>query len=245
MAESAPHRMAAESSGRHRRTGSADRRDRSGRRLRLISTVGLGVGLLLLAIPFGAETLRTTLWGGGTEPEVGVPVAVADPPAPGSPVAEPTPDAALPTGTPGATPTATPGPTSRAGGAPASPPPAPSTPARPPLQEAGAAVPTPPPTTAPPSSPAAPPPPPPPAQPVLLGPDGRDGLARMMDRYCDEHVGGASWADTRGDGWECERLLLSSRTIDIDRACRDTYGDGAFAENREGRDPFGWRCFRR
>ncbi|GAB3966758.1 hypothetical protein [Plantactinospora veratri] len=131
----------------------------------------------------------------------------------------------------------------RASDAPASPP---TTPSRPPLHGAGAAVPTPPATTAPPSSPAAPPPPPPPAQPVLLGPDDRDGLARMMDRYCDEHVGGASWADTRGDGgWECERLLLSSRTIDIDRACRDTYGDGAFAENREGRDPFGWRCFRR
>ncbi|MEE6311111.1 hypothetical protein V1634_30195 [Plantactinospora veratri] len=243
MAESAPDRMAVESSGRHRKARPVDRRDRSGRRLRLISTVGLGVGLLLLAIPFGAETLRTTLWGGGTEPEVGVPVAVADPPASESPVAGPTPDAALPTGTPDATPTATPSPTPRASDAPASPP---TTPSRPPLHGAGAAVPTPPATTAPPSSPAAPPPPPPPAQPVLLGPDDRDGLARMMDRYCDEHVGGASWADTRGDGgWECERLLLSSRTIDIDRACRDTYGDGAFAENREGRDPFGWRCFRR
>ncbi|GAA3752556.1 hypothetical protein GCM10022225_41310 [Plantactinospora mayteni] len=241
MAESAPHRMAAESSGRHRKAGPVDRRARSGRRLRLISTVGLGVGLLLLAIPFGAETLRTVVWGGGAEPQVGVPAAVASPPGPEStPVAEPTPDGVLPTGTPGATPTATPTPTSRADGAPASTPPAPSTSSRPPIQ--GAAVPTSPATTGPPP-PAAPPPPP---QPVLLGPDGRDGLARMMDRYCDEHVGVTSWADTRGDGgWECDRLLLSSRTVDIDLACRDTYGDGAFAQNPEGRDPFGWRCFRR
>ncbi|MEO3926317.1 hypothetical protein ABGB07_20970 [Micromonosporaceae bacterium B7E4] len=242
MAESAPHRMAAESSGRHRKAGPVDRRDRSGRRLRVISTVGLGVGLLLLAVPFGAETLRTMGWGGGTEPGAGVPAAVASPPAPEStPPAYPTPDDVLPTGTPAATPTAIPSPTSGATGAPAPTPPAPSVSSRPPLQDA--AAPTPPATTGPPPPPAAPPPPP---QPVLLGPDGRDELARMMDRYCDEHVGGASWADTRDDGgWECERLLLSSRTIDIDRACRDTYGDGAFAENPQGRDPFGWRCFRR
>ncbi|MEQ4300446.1 hypothetical protein ABNF97_03460 [Plantactinospora sp. B6F1] len=242
MAESAPHRMVAESSGRHRRVGPVVRPDRAGRRLRLISTVGLGAGLLLLAIPFGAETLRTTVWGGGTEPRGGIPAAVASPPAPEStPAAGPTPADAPPTGpaapTPTATSTANPTSTPRATGAPAPTPPVPS---RPPL--ADAAAPTPPATTGP-QPPATTSPPPP--QPVLLGPNGRDELARMMDRYCDAHVGGLSWADTRDDGgWECGRLLLPARTVDIDRACRDSYGDAAFAENRAGRDPFGWRCFR-
>ncbi|MDG4791026.1 hypothetical protein O7626_34840 [Micromonospora sp. WMMD1102] len=242
MAESSAQWTVAESSGRHRKAGADNRRARSNRRLRLVSTVGLGAGLLLLAIPLGADSLRTMVWGGGTEPGVGVPAAATSPPGSGAepPPAGPTPDPAGPTGTPGPTPTAAPSPTSRAGGAGVSTPPAPPTPSRPPLQ--GAAAPTPPATTGPPA-PAAPPPPPP--QPVLLGPDGRDGLTRMMDRYCDDHVG-ASWADTRGDGgWECERLLLPSRTVDIDRACRDTYGDDAFAQNPDARDPFGWRCFRR
>jgi len=80
---------------------------------------------------------------------------------------------------------------------------------------------------------------------VSLGPDGREELTRMMDRYCDRHVS-ASWADPRGDGqWECQRLLLGSRRIDLDTACRDTYGDGAFADNANPEDAFGWRCFRR
>ncbi|GIG89193.1 hypothetical protein [Plantactinospora endophytica] len=242
MAESAPHPMGAESSGRHRKAAPVDRRDRSGRRLRLISAVGLGVGLLLLAIPFGADTVRTLVLGGDSEPQVGVPAAANPPEAPpvSTPDAGPTPDQAVPTGTPGPTATPSPSPTSPSTGAPTPTPSAPATPSRPPLE--GAAVPTPPATTSP-APPAAPPPPP---QPVLLGPDGRGELTDMIEEYCDDHVGLASWADTRSDGgWECDRLLLSSRSVDMDRACRDTFGDDAFAQNPAGRDAFGWRCFRR
>ncbi|MFY1674463.1 hypothetical protein ACN27G_31705 [Plantactinospora sp. WMMB334] len=249
MAESAATRTAPEPSGRHRAAGAAERRRRSSRRLRLVSTVGLGVGLLLIAIPFGTDLLRTVGLDGGTGPQAGVPTAVTDPPA-SPPIATPQPgpaaDGTAPSGTPDPSPTAPdPSPTPRATTRPTPPTGSPSP--QPPLQ--GAAVPAPsattgtPPATdpAPPAPPAAPPPP----QPVLLGPDGRSDLVRMMESYCDEHVGGLSWAETRGDGWECRRLLLSSRAVDLDRACRDTFGDGAFAENPQGRDPFGWRCFRR
>ncbi|MFC6019235.1 hypothetical protein ACFP2T_23875 [Plantactinospora solaniradicis] len=244
MVEDAPTGTAAESTGRHRAgrsagvTGAADRRARSGRGLRLTAILGLGVGLLVLAIPAGATVLRPYLWGGESGPEVAVPVAVASRP----PTPPPT-EAVGPT--PSATPEVSPSPTTsplppRATNAPGPTPSAPTVPTR-------TAVPGATPTQGPggTSRPPAAQLPPPPPEPVLLGPDGRDELAQMMDRYCDRHVGGASWADSRGDGrWECERLLLSSRIVDMDTACRDTYGDDAFARNDTG-DAFDWRCFRR
>ncbi|MBF9128706.1 hypothetical protein I0C86_06845 [Plantactinospora sp. S1510] len=245
MVKDAPTGTAAESTGRHRAgrsagvTGPADRRARPGRGLRLTAVLGLGLGLLVLAIPAGATVLRPYLWGGDSGPAAAVPVAAASRPPTPVPTEEAGP---TPSGTPEVPPSPTTSPLPpRATNAPGPTPSARSVPTR-------TAVPGATPTQGPGGTsrpPAAELPPPPPPEPVLLGPDGRDELARMMDRYCDRHVGGTSWADPRGDGrWECERLLLSSRTVDMDTACRDTYGDGAFARNDTG-DAFDWRCFRR
>ncbi|MBE1486222.1 hypothetical protein [Plantactinospora soyae] len=260
MVEDAPTGTAAEATGRHRAnrsaggtgpagkatgavdraTGAVDRRARSGRGLRLTAILGLGLGLLVLAIPAGASVLRPYVWGGDSGPEAAVPVAVASPPAASPPTQEAGP---TPSGTPELSPSPTTSPSAPpATGTPTTSPSVRPVPTRtalpgvtPPLAPGG--------TSNPPAAQL--PPPPAPPEPVLLGPDGRDELAQMMDRYCDRHVGGTSWADPRGDGrWECQRLLLSSRTVDMDTACRDTYGDGAFARN-DGGDAFDWRCFRR
>lgn len=250
MVEDAPTGTAAESTGRHRAgrsagvtgpagrsAGATDRRGRSGRGLRLTAILGLGIGLLVLAIPAGATALRPYLWGGESGPEVAAPVAVASrPPVP----AQTEEVGPTPSNTPADSPPPTSPPPSRATNAPG---PTPSAPAVPTRTAVPGATPTlgPGGTSNPPTAQL----PPPQPEPVLLGPDGRDELARMMDRYCDRHVGGPSWADSRGDGrWECERLLRSSRTVDMDTACRDTYGDGAFARNDTG-DAFDWRCLRR
>ncbi|MEE6258583.1 hypothetical protein [Plantactinospora sonchi] len=257
MTGNAPEATAADSTGRHRagraqgaagqiaggRRG-ATGRERGGGRIRLLSVLGLGVGVLVAAASFGPTAVRPLIWG-EPEPQVGVPVhgsrgstpSSAPQPPPAVPVA--TPSGVAPSGTPDPSPSPTP--TASAPGDRATP--TPSTSPRRPTGPAGTPTPAPGGTT---GAPVVPPPPAAPPQPVLLGPDGRDALARMIDGYCDRHVGGTSWADPRGDGgWECDRILLSSRTVDLDLACRDAYGDGAFPDNPDPGDAHGWRCYRR
>ncbi|MGI5212505.1 hypothetical protein [Plantactinospora sp. CA-290183] len=246
MAENAAARSDLDPSGRHRArsgrpAGAARRRDRSDLGIRIVSVVGLGVGLIVLAIGFGGDTLRPFIFDSGPEPQVGVPVAVASPP----PLRQP-----APADVPGPTPTAGPASGTPDPSSPATPTPTPSVTPSTSTSPSAAAVPTP---SATPSSPVVnpppvadvpPPPPLPPPQPVLLGPGGRGELTQLVERYCDRRVGSLSWADARGDGrWECGQLL-SSRIVDMDVACRDTYGDGAFARNTEPGDAYGWRCFR-
>ncbi|MEO3815003.1 hypothetical protein [Plantactinospora sp. B24E8] len=256
MTANAPGATEADTTGRHRvgraqgsagqAAGSGRRaavtRERGGGRIRLLSMVGLGVVVLAAAVSFGPTPVRPLIWG-EPEPQVGVPVNGSrnePPPAPSLPpptvVPVETPSGAVPSGTPSPTPTE---PDDRATATPSASPSRPS-------GAGGASTPTPGGTT---SAPAGPPPPAvpaPPPSPVLLGPDDQSGLSRMIDQYCDRHVGGASWADPRGDGgWECDRFLLSSRRVDLDLACRDAYGDGAFPDNPDPGDAHGWRCYRR
>ncbi|SCL27279.1 hypothetical protein GA0070624_3469 [Micromonospora rhizosphaerae] len=81
------------------------------------------------------------------------------------------------------------------------------------------------------------------ASPVLLGPSGNDGVANMAQGYCDRHAAGSS-AEPRNDGsWQCTRLLMAS-VVDMDVACRDTYGSGAYARTSDPGDPYAWRCYR-
>ncbi|MFU8854334.1 hypothetical protein ACNAW0_25615 [Micromonospora sp. SL1-18] len=79
--------------------------------------------------------------------------------------------------------------------------------------------------------------------PVLLGPSSNDGVATMAQQYCDRHTAGSS-AEARNDGrWQCTRLLLAS-AVDMDVACHDTYGSGAYAQTSNPGDPYAWRCYR-
>ncbi|MEU2615643.1 hypothetical protein ABZ570_29335 [Micromonospora sp. NPDC007271] len=79
--------------------------------------------------------------------------------------------------------------------------------------------------------------------PLLLGPSSSDGVANMVQGYCDRHAAGSS-AEARNDGrWQCTRLLSAS-VVDMDLACRDTYGSGAYAGTSNPGDPYAWRCYR-
>ncbi|SCE94734.1 hypothetical protein GA0074695_2366 [Micromonospora viridifaciens] len=79
--------------------------------------------------------------------------------------------------------------------------------------------------------------------PVLLGPSSNDGVANMVQGYCDRHAVGSS-AEPRNDGrWQCTRLLSAS-AVDMNVACRDTYGSGASARTSTPGDPYAWRCYR-
>ncbi|WP_117208402.1 hypothetical protein [Allorhizocola rhizosphaerae] len=78
--------------------------------------------------------------------------------------------------------------------------------------------------------------------PVLLGPSSGGGVENMVQRYCDRHSGGS--ADALSDGrWRCVRLLSSS-AVDLNVACRDSYGTGAYARSTRAGDPYAWRCYR-
>ncbi|MCW3844742.1 hypothetical protein ONA70_32155, partial [Micromonospora yasonensis] len=78
--------------------------------------------------------------------------------------------------------------------------------------------------------------------PLLLGPSGNDGVATMAQQYCDQHARGS--AEPRNDGrWQCTALLFAS-VVDMDVACRDTYGSGAYARTSNSGDPYAWRCYR-
>ncbi|OKI77057.1 hypothetical protein [Micromonospora sp. CB01531] len=79
--------------------------------------------------------------------------------------------------------------------------------------------------------------------PLLLGPSSNDGVANMVQQYCGRHIPGSS-AEPRNDGrWQCTRLLSAS-AVDMDVACRDTYGSGAYARTSTPGDPYAWRCYR-
>ncbi|MEV4755683.1 hypothetical protein AB0J86_11310 [Micromonospora sp. NPDC049559] len=214
-----------ESNGRHRAAHAREPEEagpsRGRRILWLLPVVALVGGVVLfVAALLGRGAPGTTPPQGEAAPEVGVAVSV---PAP-------TPDSTdwVNSLTPAAT----------AGGATATPTGSPSVTPSGASPTAGAASVTATPT-APPASPAAPPPP---AQPVLLGPGGNGQLESMVGQYCDRHYGG-SWVDTDGGRWRCERLL-SSKTVDMNVACRDRYGSDAFAQTSNSRDPYAWRCYR-
>jgi hypothetical protein len=203
----------------HTREVDAHPRPANRRRLWLIPVSGLAAVALLVALPF--------MRGSGRPPDGGPSVwATTTPPAmseePAILAARPSPP--LPSATlrnPSATagnPSATP----RAA------PPAPSS-----------AAPTPTPAVARPAQTRS-------SGPVQLGPSSNDGVASMVQQYCDRHAGGS--AEPRDDGgWQCTRRLLlfsSSSVVDMDVACSDTYGSGAYARTSNSGDPYAWRCYR-
>ncbi|MFF4894307.1 RodZ family helix-turn-helix domain-containing protein [Micromonospora chersina] len=81
------------------------------------------------------------------------------------------------------------------------------------------------------------------AGPILLGPSSGDGVANMVQRYCDRRVAGSSAKPRNDGGWQCARLLVAS-AVDMDVACRDTYEADAYARTSDSRDPYAWRCYR-
>ncbi|MEU9739728.1 hypothetical protein AB0E12_11115 [Micromonospora chersina] len=81
------------------------------------------------------------------------------------------------------------------------------------------------------------------AGPILLGPSSGDGVANMVQGYCDRRVAGSSATPRNDGGWQCARLLVAS-AVDMDVACRDTYGSDAYARTSDSGDPYAWRCYR-
>ncbi|MBV1856416.1 hypothetical protein [Catellatospora tritici] len=81
--------------------------------------------------------------------------------------------------------------------------------------------------------------------PVLLGPADGAGVKDLASQYCERHVSGGA-ARPRADGrWRCDRLLLLAVVVDMDVACRDAYGSGAYAQTSDAKNPNAWRCYRR
>ncbi|WP_121397612.1 hypothetical protein [Micromonospora sp. M71_S20] len=197
-----------------------DTRPRQARqRRRLIAVVGLALGTLLCALAF--------LWGSDRSPEGGLPLSTATIP-PGSsaePIALPDKPSAVPSSVIPRTSSAAPR-TTPSAMRPAAPSAAPS------VTHSATSPPTPTPAT--------------PTQtqsssPLLLGPSN-DGVKSMVQQYCDQHGGGS--AEPRNDsGWQCRQLLFAS-VVDMDVACRDTYGSGAYARTLNSEDPYAWRCYR-
>ncbi|MFU8854349.1 hypothetical protein ACNAW0_25690 [Micromonospora sp. SL1-18] len=191
----------------------------AGRRRWLIAVGGLAVGALLCAMAF--------TWGSDRPPEGALPLVTATipPDASEEPIAVPE----MPTATPSsATPrssSATPRTTPKVTRSP-SPPPSVTHPAAPPPTRAVA---TPTQTRS--------------ASPLLLGPSSNDGVANMVQGYCDRHAAGSSAAPRNDGSWQCTRLLSAS-TVDMNVACRDTYGSDAYARPSNTGDPYAWRCYR-
>ncbi|MEV4412760.1 hypothetical protein [Catellatospora sp. NPDC049609] len=81
--------------------------------------------------------------------------------------------------------------------------------------------------------------------PALLGPSDKAGVEDLVEAYCDQHVDGAT-AVPRLDGrWQCTRLLVFGRIVDLDVACVDAYGKGVYAQSEDRHDAYAWRCYRR
>lgn len=81
--------------------------------------------------------------------------------------------------------------------------------------------------------------------PVLLGPADGAGVRELAEEYCEQHVSG-SVAAPRADGrWQCVRLLVFVKDVDMDVACADAYGKDAFAQNPDPDDAHAWRCYQR
>lgn len=218
----APNGLDADESGRSRGNYSREL-SRPGpvrwRRRWLISVGVVALGGLLLALPVMSGPSRS----GGGQPASGAnttpgaldaPTSLAEKPATSPSSATPRNSSAAPSPTPSRRPSAR---------ASAPPPAGPST-AKPPTQAVAPAM------------------QPESAGPVLLGPSSGTGVTNMVQQYCDRHSRGS--ADPRSDGrWQCTWLLTAS-IVDMDVACRDTYGSGAYARTANSQDPYAWRCYR-
>ena len=44
--------------------------------------------------------------------------------------------------------------------------------------------------------------------------------------------------------WVCKSQFGNQGGIDVNRACRDTYGTGAYAKVSDGRNPYSWYCLK-
>ncbi|MFG3687040.1 hypothetical protein [Micromonospora sp. NPDC047740] len=193
------------------------------RRRRLITVGGLALGMLLGALAF--------MWGSSPPPEGGLPLSTATipPDASEEPITLPVMPSTAPTSATPSSSSATPR-TTRSVTRSATHSATPSTTgsAAPPSRRA-VTTPTPTPTQS--------------SGPLLLGPSSNDGVATMAQQYCDQHAAGSS-AQPRNDGrWQCTKLLFAS-VVEMDVACRDTYGAGAYAQTSNPGDPYAWRCYR-
>ncbi len=78
--------------------------------------------------------------------------------------------------------------------------------------------------------------------PVLFGPSDRSGVKGMAQQYCESRDWGSAKARSDGD-WQCWQIS-SAHIVDMDAACRDTYGSAAYARTLDTGDPYAWRCYR-
>ncbi|MFC7246680.1 hypothetical protein ACFQO7_29720 [Catellatospora aurea] len=81
--------------------------------------------------------------------------------------------------------------------------------------------------------------------PEPLGPADAAGVQDLAAKYCRRHVNGSVATPRADGGWQCVRLLVFVRAVDMDVACADAYGKGAYARTTDQDDAYAWRCYRR
>ncbi|MEU8001169.1 hypothetical protein AB0B66_08425 [Catellatospora sp. NPDC049111] len=81
--------------------------------------------------------------------------------------------------------------------------------------------------------------------PEPLGPADAAGVQDLAAKYCRQHVSGSVATPRADGGWQCVRLLVFVRAVDMDVACADAYGKGAYARTADQDDAYAWRCYRR
>ncbi len=85
-------------------------------------------------------------------------------------------------------------------------------------------------------------------EPRLVGPRSFAGFERLLSAYCEERGDRAAvLLDGRNDNpatgdWVCVRVVTFTR-INLDEACRDSFGAGAEARRIKQGDSRTWRCF--
>ncbi len=86
------------------------------------------------------------------------------------------------------------------------------------------------------------------AEPRLVGPRSFAGFETLLSAYCEERgdraavlLDGRNGDPATGD-WVCVRVVTFTR-INLDEACRDSFGAGAEARRIKQGDSRTWRCF--
>jgi hypothetical protein len=84
--------------------------------------------------------------------------------------------------------------------------------------------------------------------PRLVGPKDLDGFTKLLSTFCQERgdrtavlLEGPNENRATGD-WACVKVVTFTR-INLDDACRDSFGDAAQARETKRGDSRTWRCF--
>jgi hypothetical protein len=87
-------------------------------------------------------------------------------------------------------------------------------------------------------------------EPRLVGPSSFDGFTKLLSAFCKDRgqrtavlLEGPGYNPKTGD-WACTKVTTFTK-INLDEACRDTFGAGSQARQTTRRDSRTWRCFDR